>query len=57
MPSPTLITANYSDIPALSQMFIAAYANNETMQAALRSNEIDNYAHDSYGALLWVNGE
>ncbi|MDO6686488.1 MULTISPECIES: GNAT family N-acetyltransferase [unclassified Agarivorans] len=48
MSSPTLITANYSDIPALSEMFIAAYANNEAMQAALRSDEMADYAHDSY---------
>ena len=45
MSTPQIVTATYKDIPALTEMFINAYANNEAMQAALRSDEVADYAH------------
>ena len=48
MSNPEIVTASYADIPALTQMFINAYADNEAMQAALRSDEMADYAHDAY---------
>lgn len=48
MSSPQIVTASYDDIPALTKMFINAYAANEAMQAALRDDEVAHYAHDIY---------
>ncbi|MCW8348873.1 GNAT family N-acetyltransferase [Vibrio sp. ZSDZ65] len=50
-----IIKADYSAVPALSEMFIDAYANNEAMQAALRQDEASDFAHDSYWR--WALGE
>jgi GNAT superfamily N-acetyltransferase len=50
-----IIKAEYSAVPALSSMFIDAYANNEAMQAALRQDEVSDFAHDAYWR--WAIGE
>jgi hypothetical protein len=55
MSDTTIISANYQAIPALSAMFIEAYANNEAMQAALRNDEAAEFAHDAYWR--WALGE
>ena len=55
MSDTTIISANYHTIPALSAMFIEAYANNEAMQAALRNDEAAEFAHDAYWR--WALGE
>ncbi|MFA0441995.1 GNAT family N-acetyltransferase [Vibrio sp. 10N.222.51.C12] len=50
-----IIKADYTSVPALSNMFIAAYANNEAMQAALRQDQAADFAHDAYWR--WAIGE
>lgn len=50
-----IIKADYSAVPALSAMFMDAYANNEAMQAALRQDQAADFAHDAYWR--WAIGE
>jgi GNAT superfamily N-acetyltransferase len=51
----TIQTATYADIPALTAMFLRAYADNEAMQAALRKDDMAEYAQDVYWR--WALGE
>ncbi len=43
-----IIKADYSAVPDLCNMFLDAYADNEAMQAALRQDEVADFAHDCY---------
>jgi len=44
----TILEAGYADIPLLVSMFMGAYRSNEAMQAALRKDEVAEYAEDIY---------
>ncbi|GAL36517.1 hypothetical protein JCM19240_2586 [Vibrio maritimus] len=50
-----IIKADYSAVPELCAMFLDAYADNEAMQAALRQDEVADFAHDCYWR--WAVGE